>query len=196
MKFNTLLIIVLVVMIGVTVVNMFLGYSNRLRVETMRYASDYRYSFDGTVIMDSAVDLKFLKPSQIEKFLEQFQRPASEKMSEFQKSLEGLSSKVNRTMLVQDFQSTATQLDHDVVRVEERAVVKGFASVSDGRINTSLGDVEINLADESFLTFTLPKNAKIVSATPTPSKILENNVLLWTGDGTIRFPEVIFEPLD
>ncbi|ACR79573.1 MULTISPECIES: DUF4897 domain-containing protein [Kosmotoga] len=196
MKFNTLLIIVLVVMIGVTVVNMFLGYSNRLKVETIRYTSDYRYSFDGTVIMDSAVDLKFLKPSQIEKFLEQFQKPASEKISEFQKSLDGLSSKVNRTMLVQDFQSTATQLDYDVVRVEEYAVVKGFATVSDGKVNTSLGDMEINLADESFLTFSLPKNAKIISATPTPSKILENNVLLWTGDGVIRFPEVIFEPLD
>ena len=59
MKFNTLLIIIVVVMVAITAVNMFMSLSNKLKIETVSYSSNYVYDSQGTVKMDSVMQIKF-----------------------------------------------------------------------------------------------------------------------------------------
>ncbi|AKI97954.1 DUF4897 domain-containing protein [Kosmotoga pacifica] len=192
MKFNTLLIIIVVVMVAITAVNMFMSLSNKLKIETIAYSSNYSYDTEGRVKMDSVMEIKFLKPQQIDGFLEQFNKSPAEKLSEFQKSLEDFSSKLGRMLTVEDFQSTATVISYNVVKVEEVAVVRGFASVNNGRVNTSLGDVELDLSGDSVLTIALPVGAKVISIDPQPTSRPADNLLIWSNAGRIKFPEVVF----
>ncbi|OAA27998.1 hypothetical protein AT15_04745 [Kosmotoga arenicorallina S304] len=192
MKFNTLLIIIVIVMVAITAVNMFMSFSNRLKIETLSYSSNYLYDSQGTVKMDSVMQVKFLKPQQIEGFLEQFEKSPSEKISEFQKSLEDFSKNLGRILAVEDFQSTATVISYDILEIREVAVVKGFAGVTDGQVNTSLGDVELDLSGDSVLTITLPSNAKVISVNPQPTSRPAENLLIWSNTGKIKFPEVVF----
>ena len=192
MKFNTLLIIIVVVMVAITAVNMFMSLSNKLKIETVSYSSNYVYDSQGTVKMDSVMQIKFLKPQQIEGFLEQFKKSPSEKISEFQNSLEDFSENLGRILTVEDFQSTATVLSYDIVEIREVAVVKGFAGVQDGQVNTSLGDVELDLSGDSVLTITLPVSAKVLSVNPQRTSRPAENLLIWSDTGKIKFPEVVF----
>jgi hypothetical protein len=192
MNFNKILIIMVIVVVAFTAVNIFMTLSNRLQVETVSYESEYEYDTEGTVIMRSIMLLKFDKPSQIEQFLGQFDKDKETKISEFQQSVDQISADLPRSMVVSDFASTATQIASDRVEVEEYSVIKGFASVENGQINTSIGDLNIDLQDDSKLTFLLPPNSETLSVDPEPTYSPQSNIYIWEGTGEIKFPEVIF----
>ncbi len=192
MNFNKILIIMVIVVVAFTAVNIFMTLSNRLQVETVSYESEYEYDTEGTVIMRSIMLLKFDKPSQIEQFLGQFDKDKETKISEFQQSVDQISADLPRSMVVSDFASTATQIASDRVEVEEYSVIKGFASVENGQINTSIGDLNIDLQDDSKLTFLLPPNSKTLTVDPEPTYSPQSNIYIWEGTGEIKFPEVIF----
>jgi hypothetical protein len=181
-----------IVVVAFTAVNIFMTLSNRLQVETVSYESEYEYDTEGTVIMRSIMLLKFDKPSQIEQFLGQFDKDKETKISEFQQSVDQISADLPRSMVVSDFASTATQIASDRVEVEEYSVIKGFASVENGQINTSIGDLNIDLQDDSKLTFLLPPNSETLSVDPEPTYSPQSNIYIWEGTGEIKFPEVIF----
>jgi hypothetical protein len=192
MNFNKILIIMVIVVVAFTAVNIFMTLSNRLQVETVSYESEYEYDTEGTVIMRSIMLLKFDKPSQIEQFLGQFDKDKETKISEFQQSVDQISADLPRSMVVSDFASTATQIASDRVEVEEYSVIKGFASVENGQINTSIGDLNIDLQDDSKLTFLLPPNSETLTVDPEPTYSPQSNIYIWEGTGEIKFPEVIF----
>lgn len=192
MNFNKILIIMVIVVVAFTAVNIFMTLSNRLQVETVSYESEYEYDTEGTVIMRSIMLLKFDKPSQIEQFLGQFDKDKETKISEFQQSVDQISADLPRSMVVSDFASTATQIASDRVEVEEYSVIKGFASVENGQINTSIGDLNIDLQDDSKLTFLLPPNSETLSVDPEPTYSPQSNIHIWEGTSEIKFPEVIF----
>ncbi|MEA2066356.1 MAG: DUF4897 domain-containing protein [Thermotogota bacterium] len=192
MNFNKILIIMVIVVVAFTAVNIFMTLSNRLQVETVSYDSEYEYDAEGTVIMRSIMLLKFDKPSQIERFLDQFDKDKETKISEFQQSVDQISKDLPRSMVVSDFASTATQITSNRVEVEEYSVINGFASVENGQINTSIGDLNIDLQDDSKLTLLLPPNSETLSVDPEPTYSPQSNIFIWEGTGEIRFPEVIF----
>ncbi|MFO7881085.1 MAG: DUF4897 domain-containing protein [Kosmotogaceae bacterium] len=192
MNFNKILIIMVIVVVAFTAVNIFMTLSNRLQIETVSYDSEYEYDAGGTVIMRSIMLLKFDKPSQIEQFFGQFDKDKETKISEFQQSVDQISKDLPRSMVVSDFASTATQVANDMVEVEEYSVIKGFAGVENDQINTSIGDLKIDLQDDSKLTFLLPPDSETLSVDPAPTYSPQNNILIWEGTGEIKFPEVIF----
>ncbi|MFW6120812.1 MAG: DUF4897 domain-containing protein [Petrotogales bacterium] len=192
MNFNKILIIMVIVVVAFTAVNIFMTLSNRLQIETMFYDSEYEYDADGAVIMRSIMLLKFDKPSQIEQFLDQFDKDKETKISEFQQSVDQISEDLPRSMVVSNFASTATQVANDRVEVEEYSVIKGFAGVENGQVNTSIGELKIDLQDDSKLTFLLPPDSDTLSVDPQPTYNPQSNILIWEGTGEIRFPEVIF----
>ncbi|TYB83853.1 MAG: DUF4897 domain-containing protein [Kosmotoga sp.] len=192
MNFNKILIIMVIVVVAFTAVNIFMTLSNKLQVETVFYDSEYEYDANGTVIMRSTMLLRFDKPSQIEQFLGQFDKDKETKISEFQQSVDQISKDLSRSMVVTDFASTATQVASDRVEVKEYSVIKGFAGVQNGQVNTSIGELNIDLQDDSKLTFLLPPDSKVLSVAPTPTYSPQSNIFIWEGTGEIRFPEVIF----
>ncbi len=192
MSFNKILIFIVVVMVAITAINMFMTFSRRLRVETIAYESSYEYQSDGSVTMKSEMELLFLKPEQIDDFMEQFERPSDAMKEEFQQSVDSFSERLERVMMVEEFRSSATRLPANRVRVGEFAVITGFAGVDNGMVSTSLGEVEIELPEGSKMKIIIPEGAQVISISPQASEQLEDNVFLWKDTGKIPFPDVRF----
>ncbi len=192
MSFNKILIFIVVVMVAITAINMFMTFSRRLRVETIAYESSYEYQSDGSVTMKSEMELLFLKPEQIDDFMEQFERPSDAMKEEFQQSVDSFSERLERVMMVEEFHSSATRLPANRVQVGEFAVIKGFAAVDNGMVSTSLGEVEIELPEGSKMKIIIPEGAQVISISPQASEQLEDNVFLWKDTGKIPFPDVRF----
>ncbi len=192
MSFNKILILIVVVMVAITAINMYMTFSRRLKVETLAYDSTYEYQMDGTVTMTSEMELLFLKPEQINDFLEQFQRSDEEMRNDLQESVSSFAENLERMMMVEDFRSSVTRLPSNRIMVEEFAVISGFASVEDGVVSTSLGEVEIELPEGSSMRIILPEGARVLSVTPQPSEQPAENVFVWFDSGRIPFPDVRF----
>ncbi|HAA85250.1 MAG TPA: DUF4897 domain-containing protein [Kosmotogaceae bacterium] len=192
MSFNKILILIVVVMVAITAINMYMTFSRRLKVETLAYDSTYEYQMDGTVTMTSEMELLFLKPEQINDFLEQFQRSDEEMRNDLQESVSSFAENLERMMMVEDFRSSVTRLPSNRIMVEEFAVISGFASVEDGMVSTSLGEVEIELPEGSSMRIILPEGARVLSVTPQPSEQPAENVFVWFDSGRIPFPDVRF----
>ena len=192
MSFNKILIFIVVVMVAITAINMYMTFSRRLKVETLAYDSTYEYQMDGTVTMTSEMELLFLKPEQINDFLEQFQRSDEEMRNDLQESVSSFAENLERMMMVEDFRSSVTRLPSNRIMVEEFAVISGFASVEDGMVSTSLGEVEIELPEGSSMRIILPEGARVLSVTPQPSEQPAENVFVWFDSGRIPFPDVRF----
>ncbi|HQN27102.1 MAG TPA: DUF4897 domain-containing protein, partial [Mesotoga sp.] len=157
MKFNTLLIILVVVMVGMTAVNMFMAFNNRLDIETLSSSSNYTYDYEGRATLDIETEILFNKPNQMTQFLEQYEKPKEQQQADFQESITKFAESFKRIMTVEDFQSTATVLGSNRVRVVEHAVIAGFSAVEEGIVNTDMGDMEFDLTGvESSLTLTIP----------------------------------------
>lgn len=193
MKFNKILIIVVIIMVAMTAINMYMTFANRLKIETVSYDSNYNYDYDGKVTMHSIMEVRFLKPKQIDDFLKQFDRTTEEKIADFQKSMDDFSKNLNRVMTVEDFQSEATIIGTDMIKIEEYSVISDFASRNGDEINTSLGDLKMELTSGAILTITLPPDAVVVSANPEPTSNPDSNILIWSNTGSMQFPEVIYK---
>ncbi len=190
MKFNRILIIVIIAMVAFTAINMFMTYNNQLKIETLSYNSVYTYDNEGKVIMESDMDILFLKPAQMEDFLAQFDRSNQEKLADFQKSLDSFAEKLERTIVVENFESVAVVTGDDTMRVEENSVVSGFAVANGDEINTSLSDTKLDLEGDSSLTIIIPDDAEVISVSPEPTSRPNDYTFIWTGVGQITFPEV------
>ena len=123
MKFNTLLIILVVVMVGMTAINMFMAFNNRLDIDTLSSNSNYSYDYEGRATLDIETEIIFNKPSQMTQFLEQYDKPQEEQLTDFQESMNQFAESFSRQMFVEDFQSTATVLGSNRVKVIEHAVI-------------------------------------------------------------------------
>ncbi|HNS34834.1 MAG TPA: DUF4897 domain-containing protein [Mesotoga sp.] len=193
MKFNTLLIILVVVMVGMTAVNMFMAFNNRLDIDTLSSTSNYSYDYEGRATLDIETEIIFNKPNQMTQFLEQYDKPQQEQFADFQESMTQFAESFNRAMYVQDFQSTATVLGSNRVRVIEHAVISGFAAVEEGVVNTDMGDMEFDLTGEAYsLTISIPPGATIIEVNPTPTVVADGNVYIWADTGKTNFPKIQF----
>ena len=190
MKFNRILIIVIIAMVAFTAINMFMTYNNQLKIETISYNSVYTYDAEGKVHMESDMEILFLKPNQMEDFLEQFDRNNQEKIADFQESLDSFGDKLERVIVVEEFQSDAVVTGSDTIRVEERSVVSGFASINGNVISTSLNDTKLDLEGDSSLTIIIPENSEVISVNPEPTSNPNKYTFIWTDVGQITFPEV------
>ncbi|PNE22397.1 hypothetical protein V511_09175 [Mesotoga sp. Brook.08.YT.4.2.5.1] len=193
MKFNTLLIILVVVMVGMTAVNMFMAFNNRLDIDTLSSTSNYSYDYEGRATLDIETEIIFNKPNQMTQFLEQYDKPQQEQFADFQESMTQFAESFNRAMYVEDFQSTATVLGSNRVRVIEHAVISGFAAVEEGVVNTDMGDMEFDLTGEAYsLTISIPPGATIIEVNPTPTVVADGNVYIWADTGKTKFPKIQF----
>ena len=193
MKFNTLLIILVVVMVGMTAVNMFMAFNNRLDIDTLSSISYYTYDYEGRATLDIETEILFKKPNQMTQFLEQYDKPKQEQLADFQESITKFAESFNRLMTVEDFQSTATILSNNRVKVVEYAVIAGFSAVEDGVVNTDMGDMEFNLVGvQSSLTLRVPSDANVLSVEPQPSNTVGGSVFIWTDTGKTPFPKIRF----
>ncbi len=193
MKFNTLLIILVVVMVGMTAVNMFMAFNNRLDIETLSSSSNYKYDYEGRATLDIETEILFNKPNQMTQFLEQYEKPKEQQQADFQESITKFAESFNRIMTVEDFQSTATVLGTNRVKVVEHAVIAGFSAVEEGIVNTDMGDMEFDLTGvESSLTLEIPAGAKVVSVEPEPSSSIGGNIFIWSNTGKTPFPKIKF----
>jgi hypothetical protein len=193
MKFNTLLIILVVVMVGMTAVNMFMAFNNRLDIDTLSSTSNYSYDYEGRATLDIETEIIFNKPNQMTQFLEQYDKPQQEQFADFQESMTQFAESFNRAMYVEDFQSTATVLGSNRVRVIEHAVISGFAAVEEGVVNTDMGDMEFDLTGEAYsLAISIPPGATIIEVNPTPTVVADGNVYIWTDTGKTKFPKIQF----
>jgi hypothetical protein len=193
MKFNTLLIILVVVMVGMTAINMFMAFNNRLDIDTLSSNSNYSYDYEGRATLDIETEIIFNKPSQMTQFLEQYDKPREEQLTDFQESMNQFAESFSRQMFVEDFQSTATVLGSNRVKVIEHAVIAGFAAVEDGVVNTDMGEMEFDLTGEAYLlTVSLPRDATIIGVDPAPTVSADGNVFIWTDTGKTNFPKIQF----
>ncbi|PNS39286.1 DUF4897 domain-containing protein [Mesotoga sp. B105.6.4] len=193
MKFNTLLIILVVVMVGMTAVNMFMAFNNRLDIDTLSSTSNYSYDYEGRATLDIETEIIFNKPNQMTQFLEQYDKPQQEQFADFQESMTQFAESFNRAMYVEDFQSTATVLGSNRVRVIEHAVISGFAAVEEGVVNTDMGDMEFDLTGEAYsLAISIPPGATIIEVNPTPTVVADGNVYIWADTGKTKFPKIQF----
>jgi phosphoribosylformylglycinamidine (FGAM) synthase-like enzyme len=193
MKFNTLLIILVVVMVGMTAVNMFMAFNNRLDIDTLSSISYYTYDYEGRATLDIETEILFKKPNQMTQFLEQYDKPKQEQLADFQESITKFAESFKRLMTVEDFQSTATVLSNNRVKVVEYAVIAGFSAVEDGVVNTDMGDMEFNLVGvQSSLTLRVPSDANVLSVEPQPSNTVGGSVFIWTDTGKTPFPKIRF----
>lgn len=193
MKFNKILIIVVIIMVAMTAINMYMTFANRLKIETVSYDSNYNYDYDGEVTMYSVMEVKFLKPKQMDDFLKQFDRTKEEKIADFQKSMDDFSKNLNRVMTVEDFQSTATVIGMDMIKIEEYSVISNFASKNGSELNTSLGELKMELTSGAMLTITFPSDAVVMSSNPEPTSNPDSNILIWSNTGSMQFPEVVYK---
>jgi len=193
MKFNTLLIILVVVMVGMTAINMFMAFNNRLDIDTLSSNSNYSYDYEGRATLDIETEIIFNKPSQMTQFLEQYDKPQEEQLTDFQESMNQFAESFSRQMFVEDFQSTATVLGSNRVKVIEHAVIAGFAAVEDGVVNTDMGEMEFDLTGEAYsLTVSLPLDATIIGVDPAPTFSADENVFVWADTGKTNFPKIQF----
>ena len=193
MKFNTLLIILVVVMVGMTAVNMFMAFNNRLDIDTLSSISYYTYDYEGRATLDIETEILFKKPNQMTQFLEQYDKPKQEQLADFQESITKFAESFNRLMTVEDFQSTATILSNNRVKVVEYAVIAGFSAVEDGVVNTDMCDMEFNLVGvQSSLTLRVPSDANVLGVEPQPSNTVGGSVFIWTDTGKTPFPKIRF----
>ena len=193
MKFNKLLIIIVIIMVGMTGINMYMSFANRLKIETISYDSNYNYDYDGRVNMYSKMEVRFLKPKQMTDFLKQFDKTNEEKIADFQKSIDDFGKNLNRVMTVEDFQSTATLMGYDVIEIEEYSVISNFAGKNGEELSTSLGELKMELSGGAVLTLTFPADAIITGANPAPTSKPETNILVWSETGSMNFPEVVYK---
>jgi len=177
-------------MVAFTAINMFMTYNNQLKIETISYNSVYTYDNEGKVIMESDMDILFLKPAQMKDFLAQFDRSNQEKLTDFQKSLDSFAEKLERTIVVESFESEAVVTGNDTMRVEENSVVSGFAVVNGDEISTSLSDTKLDLEGDSSLTIIIPDDAQVISVSPEPTSRPNDYTFVWADVGQITFPEV------
>lgn len=193
MKFNTLLIILVVVMVGMTAVNMFMAFNNRLDIDTLASSSNYTYDYTGRATLDIETEILFNKPKQMSQFLEQYDKPKEEQLADFQESMTKFAESFDRLMTVEAFQSTATVLSANRVNIVEYAVISGFAATEGDVVNTDMGDMEFDLTGaESSLTLTVPQDAQIISVEPTPTAVAGGNIFIWSNSGKTPFPKIKF----
>ncbi|AFK07546.1 hypothetical protein BG32_15020 [Mesotoga sp. HF07.pep.5.2.highcov] len=193
MKFNTLLIILVVVMVGMTAINMFMAFNNRLDIDTLSSTSNYSYDYEGRATLDIETEIIFNKPDQMTQFLEQYDKPQEEQLADFQESMTQFSESFDRLMLVESFQSTATVLSSNRVKVVEHAVIAGFAAVENGVVNTDMGDMEFDLTGDAYsLTISIPTDAKVINLDPAPTVAADGNEFIWTNTGKTIFPKIQF----
>ncbi|MBN2253838.1 MAG: DUF4897 domain-containing protein [Kosmotogaceae bacterium] len=193
MKFNTLLIILVVVMVGMTAINMFMAFNNRLDIDTLSSNSNYSYDYEGRATLDIETEIIFNKPSQMTQFLEQYDKPQEEQLTDFQESMNQFAESFSRQMFVEDFKSTATVLGSNRVKVIEHAVIAGFAAVENGVVNTDMGEMEFDLTGEAYsLTVSLPPDATIIGVDPAPTVSADGNVFVWIDTGKTNFPKIQF----
>jgi phosphoribosylformylglycinamidine (FGAM) synthase-like enzyme len=180
-------------MVGMTAVNIFIAFNNRLDIDTLSSISYYTYDYEGRATLDIETEILFKKPNQMTQFLEQYDKPKQEQLADFQESITKFAESFKRLMTVEDFQSTATVLSNNRVKVVEYAVIAGFSAVEDGVVNTDMGDMEFNLVGvQSSLTLRVPSDANVLSVEPQPSNTVGGSVFIWTDTGKTPFPKIRF----
>jgi len=192
-NFNKFLIVLIVIMAGITVFQIFWSFSRRPNFTQVYYRATYIFSDTDETTMDHVARFAFKKYEDFRKTLDNFQNyPQDEKKKAYADVMQRLSKDIGQEIQVISYNSTATEYE-GLLQIHELGVVKGFIKQSqDGTKEISLGDNEINLSGDSKITFILPKNSQILEVIPEPSERKEN-VLIWNLQGKMKFPKVIYK---
>lgn len=192
-RFNKFLIIMIVIMAGITIFQIFWSFSKRQNFTQVYYRATYTFSKSGETTMDHVARFAFKKYDDFRKTLNNFKNfSRDEKEKAYADVMNRLSKDIGQEIKVVSYNSTATEYE-GLLQVHEIGVVEGFIRQSvDGTKEVNLGENEINLTGDSRIIFVLPEDAQIIEVEPTPSE-RRGNVLVWNPQGRMKFPRVKYK---
>jgi len=192
-NFNKFLIVMIVIMAGIMVFQIFWSFSRRPNFTQVYYRATYTFSKSGETIMDHVARFAFKKYEDFRKTLDNFQNfSQDEKKKAYVDVMNKLSKDIGQEIKVVSYNSTATEYE-GLLQIHEIGIVEGFVKQSfDGTKEINLGNNEINLTGDSRIVFILPEGSQIVEVEPTPSE-RRGNVLVWNPQGKMKFPRVKYK---
>ena len=192
MNWNKFLIVIIVILAGFMIVNIFMTFRARTSYTQVNYRAVYSYDYDGSVRTFTTARLVFDKYEDMLKVRDGINSESlDKKMDYYQKAVARIASNLDRTMRVVSFNSSATIVS-GMLEISETSEIENFAAVDEnGVVDTSLGSNKIQLRGEASVIVEVPQDAQILSVYPTPTEVTDNK-FVWKGIGEIVFPKVRF----
>ena len=192
MNWNKFLIVIIVILAGFMIVNIFMTFRARTSYTQVYYRAVYSYDYDGSVRTFTTARLVFDKYEDMLKVRDGINSESlDKKMDYYQKAVARIASNLDRTMHVVSFNSSATIVG-GMLEISETSEIENFAAVDEnGVVDTSLGSNKIQLRGEASVIVEVPQDAQILSVYPTPTEVTDNK-FVWKGVGEIVFPKVRF----
>jgi len=186
---KTIFYILIAFVVFFVVTQLFMSFGRKPPFEIVYYRSRMEYDYDGSATFTATAGLYFKDKQKEEEYKKQY---AENSAGTFQEYFDQVSEKVGREISVISVDSTISSRS-GVLEVIETARLSNIATVQDGLVDTSLKDISIYSVKDSEVTMALPRDAIVVSAQPTPTKVVENQLYWYPQEESMVFPAVRFK---
>ncbi len=187
---KSLLYMMILIIVVFLVMDIVMVFTRKPPFEVVYYRAKLEYDYSGDATFTTTAGLFFKKESEEKKYLQAYGEGSLET---FKKYFKDVSEKLGRTIEPVTFDSTTTKRS-GILEIRETAYIKSAATVENGVVDTSMGDLMLNVAGDSEIRMVLPKDATVLSVEPTPTKFVGRDIV-WipqAGKGMV-FPKVRFK---
>jgi len=189
---KTLFYILIAFIVFFIVTQLVTTLTQRPPFEIAYYRSRMEYDYTGQATFTATAGLFFKDKSKQQQYINQYQQVS---LSTFKGYFDDVSKKVGRQIDVISMNSTITERS-GILEVLEIAKLHNAASVENGVVDTSLKDITIYSVGDSEIVVVVPEDAQILTAEPTPTKIILNQIYWQPGQASMVFPKVVFKKGD
>ena len=186
---RNLVYMMILIVVGFLIVDLIMVFTRKPPFEIVYYRAEMEYDYSGDATFTTTAGLYFKKASAESKYMEAYKEGSVET---FKKYFEDVSKRIGREVVPVTFDSTVTKRT-GIVEIKETAFLKNAATVKDGVVNTSMDDLVLNVAGDSEIRVVIPDDATLIGVSPTPLKVLDNEIVWKPQSGGMKFPEVEFK---
>ena len=167
---------------------LFFLLGGRAPFEIVYYKSTMEYDYSGNATFTTNAKLYFKDEKKKEEYKANYASASKKGLNEY---FSQVSQEVGREIIPLDYKVSVSD-SGGMLEVTETTLLKGAAQVNGDVLDTSMGSLTLNVAGETEIVLKLPKDATVLSVTPTPME-WRNNTLIWKPREPMRFPSVIFK---
>ncbi len=187
---KSLLYMMILIIVAFLVIDLVMVFTRKPPFEIVYYRANMEYDYSGNATFTTTAGLFFKKESEEKRYLQAYGEGS---LDTFKKYFKDVSEKLGREIVPVTFNSTTTKRA-GILEIREEAFLKNAATVKDGIVDTSMGDLMLNVAGDSEIRMSIPKDATILSVDPTPLKIVDGDIV-WKPQANqgMVFPKVKFK---